>query len=845
MTESPSARSSAALTAWSADPGPRRGEPVRFGLPWPQGVPDGSHFHLVGPGGATHPLMTKVLDRWADGTVRWCLFDANLSSDGNGPTGYRVEARPTPRPEPEPTVSLPAVPEFWVKILGQRMEPFAPPVLMHEPVPNTGTPFRFSFSLGLEIEVEVRPLPGTATSRVTLTLTNTLAADHPGGNWDLGEGGGELLDSVDVFVPFPKGKAPHGSLSVERSAPAESATNGEVFQASSGGANWNSSNHLDADRRVPMAFRGYRSTLDGTPSEGLRATPVATLEAGETFIGVALPDFWENFPKAVRVAPDGLTLSLFPAEARPHELQGGEQKTHVFYVAHGRDTVTAEPMAWCRSPLHVAASPEWYAASGAVPYLTPRTTDPNTLACELADLGFVGADTFATKRERIDEYGWRHFGDIYGDHEASTHKGPTPLISHDNNQYDCVAAFLVQFFRTGQFDRLTEGLACADHTVDIDLYHTDADKPAYNRGLFRHTDHYADADTGTHRSYPKSPTRGPVESLTEKMDQLGETAAQLNKAYAVGGGPSASHNYNAGLMLAYFVTGEARYRAAAVGLADFVIAMDDPRGTVLKWLSRTPTGLATESGAGGYHGPGRAAANSILALLVGHQLTADAEYLAKCEEVIRRVVHPAQDLDRLDLLNAELRWFYTMTLQALGVYLDHKIERDQLDREYAYARLTLLHYARWMAVHERATLSTPETLQYPNETWAAQDLRKVEVFQYAAKHAEGAERAKFLERADWFFTTSVTTLAGFETRSLCRPVVLVMRYGWPRAWWQRHPDATAPVPAVAATAADFGGWAMFVPQKVIAVARAKRLVVLGAATCAGAVVVLAVVLLRS
>ena len=271
--------------------------------------------------------------------------------------------------------------------------------------------------------------------------------------------------------------------------------------------------------------------------------------------------------------------------------------------------------------------------------------------------------------------------------------------------------------------------------------------------------------------------------------------------------------------------------------------MDDPRGTVLKWLSRTPTGLATESGAGGYHGPGRAAANSILALLVGHQLTGDMKYLAKCEEVIRRVVHPAQDLDRLDLLNAELRWFYTMTLQALGVYLDHKAERGQLDRMYAYARLTLLHYARWMAVHERPTLSTPEKLQYPNETWAAQDLRKVEVFQFAAKHADPAERAKFLERADWFFTTSVTTLAGFETRSLCRPVVLVMRYGWPRAWWQRHPDATAPAPAVAATAADLGAWAMFVPQKVIAVARAKRLVVLGAAAFVAVVVVLAVVLL--
>ena len=844
MTEPPAAPTCADLHAWSAEPVPRRGEPVRFGLPWPQGVADDRHFHLVGPDGATHPLTTKVLDRWADGTVRWCLFDANLDTDGNGPTGYRIEVRPTPREEPEPTLPLPAVPEFWVKVLGQRMEPHAPPVLMHEPIPTTGAPFRFCFSLGLEIEVEVRPLPGTATSRVTLTLTNTLAADHPGGNWDLGEGGGESLDSVDVFVPFAKGHSPRGTLSVDRLSTAQSVAVGEVFQASSGGENWASSNHLDADRRVLLAFKGYRATFDGTPAEGLRATPVATLEDGEVFVGVALPEFWENFPKALRVSPDGITLSLFPQEARPHELQGGEQKTHVFYVAHGRDTVTAEPMAWCRSPLHVTTSPEWYAASGAVPYLTPRATDPNAEACELADLGFVGADTFAAKRERIDEYGWRHYGDLYGDHEATTHKGPTPLISHYHNQYDCVAAFLVQFFRTGEFNRLTEGLACADHTVDIDLYHTESDKAAYNGGLFWHTYHYADADTGTHRSYPKSLTRGPVESLTEKMDQLGDTAAQLKKAYAVGGGPSASHNYNAGLMLAYFVTGEARYRDTAVGLADFVLAMDDPRGTVLKSLSRTPTGLATESGAGGYHGPGRAAANSILALLVGHQLTGDAKYLAKCEEVIRRVVHPAQDLDTLDLLNAELRWFYTMTLQALGVYLDYKIERGQLDRMYAYARLTLLHYARWMAANERPTLSTPEKLQYPNETWAAQDLRKVEVFQYAAKHADGADKAKFLERAEWFFTTSVNTLAGFETRSLCRPVVLMMRYGWPRAWWQRHPDAAAPLPTVAVSEAEFGAWRMFVPQKVIAVARAKRLVVVGGVVAVAAGLLATVALLR-
>ena len=72
-----------------------------------------------------------------------------------------------------------------------------------------------------------------------------------------------------------------------------------------------------------------------------------------------------------------------------------------------------------------------------------------------------------------------------------------------------------------------------------------------------------------------------------------------------------------------------------------------------------------------------------------------------------------------------------------------------------------------------------------------------------------------------------------------------MRYGWPHAWAQRHPDASAPLPAVAATPADFGAWAMFVPQKVIAVKRAKRLAVAGAVGfVVGAAALVAVLMTR-
>ena len=65
-----------------------------------------------------------------------------------------------------------------------------------------------------------------------------------------------------------------------------------------------------------------------------------------------------------------------------------------------------------------------------MPYLTPRAADPHPGYLALVDAALEGDDTFERKREVIDEYGWRHFGEIYGDHEAVRHDGPTPLVSH-------------------------------------------------------------------------------------------------------------------------------------------------------------------------------------------------------------------------------------------------------------------------------------------------------------------------------------------------------------------------------------------------------------------------------
>ena len=192
--------------------------------------------------------------------------------------------------------------------------------------------------------------------------------------------------------------------------------------------------------------------------------------------------------------------------------------------------------------------------SRAVSYLTPQVRDDNRDCLALINTAITGPFSFFERREISDEYGWRHFGDLYADHEAVGHQGTVPLISHYNNQYDAIYGLLIQYLRSGdgRWFHLMRDLA--RHVIDIDLYHTEEDRPDYNGGLFWHTDHYTDAATATHRSYSRT-----------YRDRRGGSR--------YGGGPSNEHNYTTGLLYYYYLTGDAAAREA-VAVADRVITMD-------------------------------------------------------------------------------------------------------------------------------------------------------------------------------------------------------------------------------------------------------------------------------
>ena len=776
-------------------------EPLRLGLPLPLGAcREVDELALHDENGHFIPSLKTVMARWQDQSIKWCLLQFHLSLDCG--QSLRIFLSLSDQSQ-APQIDAPRIPP--ANNIATCRAGFSfdnSRTTLFDSIHFDGQPqcsaarLRFEFADGYVADAEcdsvesridqtqgataittvkqrgaVNSASGAEILRVQLdwtfyhatdtagcrvTIHNPAAAEHGNGLWDLGDPGSVLIRSVRFEIDLQQ--SPHSVMLQTQTGTAwQTARSKQVslYQESSGGDNWDSPTHVNRENRVPMRLKGYRLQLDSEESSGDRASPVISLQTADgCFLNVRLRHFWQNFPKELAFEGKTLSIELFP-EAFPdrHELQAGEKKTHELVFSM---TQAADELHWVENPLQLQYAVDWLRSSKALPDLD--RDDPDAEISKIIQQGIDGRSNFFAKREAVDEYGWRHFGDLYADHETLGYDGDDIFVSHYNNQYDPLNGFLQQFLASGdaRWFELADDLA--RHISDIDLYDTEQDRDEYNFGFFWHTDHYVPAATATHRTY----------SINQPKN--------VYQDHAGGGGPGGQHCYSSGLALHYLLTGYEPSKRAVEHLAHWITVYYEGNNTLAETLlaiknrhRRDLKDVFT-----GQYPLDRGTGNYINTLLDLHSLDGDSAALERCGRIIRETASPRDDIARRELENVEATWFYTVFLQAVARFLHIKRSAGQLDSDFAFGRQLLLHYTDWMLLHEYPYLEKPEVLEYPNTTWAAQDIRKACLFAHAACLDAGRADA-YRSKAAFFRQYVANSLRDDPTASYTRILSILMQ----------------------------------------------------------------------
>ncbi|MFT6269540.1 MAG: hypothetical protein ACJAVV_002366 [Alphaproteobacteria bacterium] len=571
---------------------------------------------------------------------------------------------------------------------------------------------------------------------------NSNAIVHHNGQWDLGNEHSVKVKRLAIKLAYAGTQQQAQWLATseklnqqdEQQHPAQeqpqSFESFELVQYSSGGQHWNSENHVASNNNVNLKHKGALGQLVLANStqeiQEDRPSPLIIILLDEKELSIFPQHFWQKYPSGISSNSTETIIDF--ADKRSEcdvELQPGEIKSHHLSFSVGK----AHTKAGLKISNHYVLNTENLEQSQANPFINDHLHGHPLMPV----INGEGDVDWLHKRELVDEFGWRNFGDLYADHEAAEYKGSGIFVSHYNNQYDPLLGFVKQWLVTQNptFKMLADDLF--DHIINIDIYHTKHDKPEYNQGLFWHTDHYVPAKTATHRTYSEHQETGVY------MDHAG------------GGGPGAHHCYSSGLALYYLMTGDERAKQATIGLGQWMQNIYEGDATLLgiilrlknanhitlpftdKLLFGKGTGIVRNIFTNKYP-LDRGTGNYVNVLLDCFETTLQKSHFEQAEYVILNTISENDDISTRNFEDIENTWFYVVFLQAVAKYLAIVGQQTSL-KSTQFVNLhkvqaihnAFIHYVGWMAANEQHYLANKAVLEYPNDTWTGQDLRKVHV----------------------------------------------------------------------------------------------------------------------
>ena len=727
-------------------------EPITSGIPLPRhlNVKDAAGLRLVNSTGIPVPAQFTPLARWGgapDDTsqpIRWVLLDFQASVPASGTAGYAVQqGGPGPSPSSPVTVTESAdavavntgVAEFSIsKSHGGLSAPgLASPLYGRLKAGSVGDTLTGPVSVSvvlqgpMRVSVRVKGAYRDSSARALMEYTSrywfyagqskvrlfhTVENNNlcPLGDsaqltcFDIGSGGSMDVDDLSLVLPTNPGSERTYQAGGQGN-PVSGSLDGNIllYQDSSGTDSWNhyplmtdwDESPLDTRPRMQsyVGFRGYRLTSDGSMVDsGDRAAGWLSVTGSGGSCTVGVRDFWRNFPKALRAAPDGtLEAGLFPQEfggsGYSFNLRAGEHKTHELLLSFGASGAPA-----ALEPLFAAAPAKWYVDSGgfgrtALPDRTDWPDHEHYLDYQLDTAPEHDDDWSHYYRnvsdaiERTDFYGIFDYGDWPIDYEGY---GVAPL----NCKYDNDLGMWLQWARSGDARWFQLAEAADRHFADIDILHNLHSPRHWGDGIaFGHSEHDESGFTNPHRN---------------------RNSGSVDTAYGV-----------PGMLVTYYLTGYEKALESALELSDCVeYRLRNDSELCSAFPVCNGEGYALMEGL--YAAGGRPAGNSLVIAVAAYRATADSRYLAVADALVDWARPASQPyINGITGESEQMRpWMLNMFLRALADYTDMRSEFGLPDTSGAAGRF--LDFADWLHQYPWLSLTSITSggrAAYPYEWW--------------------------------------------------------------------------------------------------------------------------------
>lgn len=583
----------------------RTGAPASASVPIPVGMLRDPHgVWLAAPDGRPAPLQTQALERWPDGSVRWLLLDflADVPRDGERTFSLRQGAAPKGAAGP----AIRATEHDGTRAFDTGPVQIAVPAdggALLAGIRNGATSLLGRVGLPtLDVGTVAPPTPGPVTVetsgpiRTELLLRGTYPSNVAY----------EARLAVFAGQPVVRLQLTLTSLSDSAYVPIKGLVLTLADTITGGSIGIDGSARRFETLAKPQSLLQRDATdalLDGDPSaRGDGWVHATTAVAAFTVVSRW---FWQEYPKGIRLASDGVSVDLIAGGDAPVELGRGAAKTIEAWIVVQPRADASEPAVLAttlRAPLVGEPPAAWVVASkaltnsldpsatGAASFLPRVTTayrryEARGRAERWDDGPPVPCPQRTSERPRVGFYGLLNWGDWnFPGYRDDTKE----CDAWGNLEYDMTQVLGLAWVATGQ-PALREGfVAAARHYRDVDIIHHDTDNP--DRVGLNHphkVGHFApDADRNVDLGHTWLEGLITHYRLTGEVRSL-EAARAMGDALAARVGKASNPRHFGWPMIALGAlaasTNEERYRAAAASFAAAARTAWEPTPSAADW----------------------------------------------------------------------------------------------------------------------------------------------------------------------------------------------------------------------------------------------------------------------